>query len=1100
MTRTRTRLAIVGIALLVVASAVPLSPSGGTAEAAQHTFVVEQGNRCFEVSPLSGSQDAASFYDYRNIENTDGDERYTYSSYMPRHLPREDISRLFLYDGPNGVSLIVVHNTLGGDRGDGSAATFRFGGLPGGGDWIVMDDDYADQDDRFSRNRISWSWYGDRTDGAVFRGLDRGGTEVTVSPAFDERAALYDSPVNRNGNVRAWQFLTGSVSDPSAVALDMTAPITIRTGYCGPDETPPDAVLSGENGVAGFPVSFDASGSADNRGIAEYRWDFDGDGEADRATNDPTVAHQYAAPGTYNATVTVVDEGGNADRTRFPVSVDPDDPPNASLESGDSPTQGFPVTFDARNSTDDVGISEYRWDLDGDREVERTTDSPTITRTYEEAGDYDVALTVVDGGGQNDTATRRVSVGEDDPPEASIRVVSSGIPAEQKQLVFDASNSTDDTGIAEYRWSFGDNATATGERVAHTYTDNETYTATLEIVDEGGNEVPETTEIEVLSPDETAPAADLSANASMVEAGASVTLDAGSSDDNREIAEYRWDFDGDGAAETATDSPTVERDYGSTGTFEATVTVADHAGNTATADVTVEVFPEDETPPSARLSVETNRTEADTGVTFDANNSTDGQTTLTEYRWNFDGDNETDEVTTSATVEHAYDSAGTYNATVTVADFGNNTDDATVRMEIEPDEQAHSGGGGGGSSVGPPPVDTQTEKRGPNAGLVDVRNARADEMIRSDLPASAAAEETGVEFRRVGVDLAGDDAHFAVETARPADESVESLPGDVTLGSLSVAGKYVRSRQVSGVTYEVAIEQSRLAEAGLAPADLTAYQRTGDAGGAGGAGDAGDADDAGGAWERANLTVESRGQTVVLRVEADALAPVAVGAERSVAVADAELDAEEVAADDPVSVRATLENEGTEPAEFSADLRADGEVVATKSVTVPAGESKRIAVNATLAPGTHELELAGQRVGSVTVSEPTAEVGVADVSLNESTIAASERVEITATVENTGSKAGKQEVALTLFGEEVATKTVAVPAGETKQVTFVRAVDAAGTYTAMVGDESAELTVEDAGGREDGPTAPDVPGFGVGAAIAALVGATLLARLRTESG
>jgi PGF-CTERM protein len=200
-------------------------------------------------------------------------------------------------------------------------------------------------------------------------------------------------------------------------------------------------------------------------------------------------------------------------------------------------------------------------------------------------------------------------------------------------------------------------------------------------------------------------------------------------------------------------------------------------------------------------------------------------------------------------------------------------------------------------------------------------------------------------------------------------------------------------------------------------------------------------------------------------------------------------------------VTATLENEGEDLAEFAADLQADGAVVATKNVTVPAGESKQVAVNATLAPGTHEIALDGRRVGSVTVSEPTAEIGVADVSLNESAISAGDRVEITATVENTGSEPGEREVALTLFGEAVATKTVAVPAGETKQVTFVRAVDAAGTYTAAVGNQSATFEVTDGGGTDDDSPAPDVPvpGFGVGAAITALLGAALLARLRTES-
>src|SRR6056297_3185688 len=147
MTRTRTRFAIVGIALLVVGATVPLSPASDTAAAAEHAFVAEQNGQCYDISPLSNGEDVRSFYDYRNIENEEGASRYTYSSYMPDHLTQSDASRLFLYDGPEGVSLVIIHNTVGGDRGDGSAATFRFDGLPDGGSWVVEDDDYGDQDD-----------------------------------------------------------------------------------------------------------------------------------------------------------------------------------------------------------------------------------------------------------------------------------------------------------------------------------------------------------------------------------------------------------------------------------------------------------------------------------------------------------------------------------------------------------------------------------------------------------------------------------------------------------------------------------------------------------------------------------------------------------------------------------------------------------------------------------------------------------------------------------------------------------------------------------------------------------------------------------------
>ncbi|UPV73847.1 PKD domain-containing protein [Halorussus limi] len=1032
MTRTRTRFAIVGIALLVVGAAVPLSPASDTAAAAEHTFVVEQGDRCFEVSPLSNDEDVRSFYDYRNVENGAGEGEYTYSSYMPSNLKRADASRLFLYDGPNGVSLVVVHNEVGGDRGDGSAATFRFDGLPSGGDWVVADDDYSGQDDRFSRDRIDWSWYGDRTDGAVFRGLDRDGTEITVDPAFDEQAALYDSPVDRSGNTEAWQFLTGSVGDPSAVGLDMTEPITIRTGHCGADETPPTAELDASNGTVGSSVTFDASASGDDRGVAEYRWDFDGDGEVERTTEDPTVAYEFGEAGTYEASVTVVDAAGNADRARATVGVE-----------------------------------------------------------------------------------------TDDPPEAAFRVVSPETPVEGREVVLDAGNSTDDTGIATYRWTLGNGTTATGERVAYTAEENGTLPVSLEVVDEAGNNATETAEIAVRKADETAPDAAAAANRTAVEVGAPVRFDANNSSDERGIASYRWAF-GDGT--TATGRTAAHR-YDAAGTYEATVTVTDAGGNAATANVTVEVLPEDDTAPSAALAVGTNRTDAGTEVAFDASNSSDGETGVATYRWDFDGDGETDRTTSNATVGHAYESSGTYNATVTAVDRTGNADEATVEIRVERDEKAHSGngggsggngggggdggngasgssgggnagasdgGGGGGADLGPPPVLTNAEKRGPNAGLVDVRHGRADETIRADLPATAARDATGVAFREVRVNLSRDVTHFAVETARgaatsdAATQANRSTPADVTLGSLSVGVKYVEPRQVESVGYTVAIERSRLAEAGLAPADLTAYRRAGDG------------------WERANVTVESHGETVLLDVETDGFAPVAVGGERSVTVAAAELNATTVAADEPVALTATFENEGDSAARFAANLTADGEVVATETVAVPAADRSEVTLTASLAPGRHSVGLGGPRigpanarVGNVTVAEPAADIAVTDVSVNDSTIAPGERVAVTATVENRGSKSGQRGIALRLFGEAVADERVNVSAGGTEQVTFVRRIDAAGNYTAEVGNETAAVSVRSEGGNDD-PASPAVPipGFGVGVAVAALLAALAVLRKR----
>jgi len=56
-------------------------------------------------------------------------------------------------------------------------------------------------------------------------------------------------------------------------------------------------------------ISFDASSSYDPEGGAlVFFWDWDGDGTYDLSSGaDPTVEHEYAVAGQYNATVLVRD-------------------------------------------------------------------------------------------------------------------------------------------------------------------------------------------------------------------------------------------------------------------------------------------------------------------------------------------------------------------------------------------------------------------------------------------------------------------------------------------------------------------------------------------------------------------------------------------------------------------------------------------------------------------------------------------------------------------------------------------------------------------------------------------------------------------------
>jgi parallel beta-helix repeat protein len=64
-------------------------------------------------------------------------------------------------------------------------------------------------------------------------------------------------------------------------------------------------------------VSFNASGSTDNVGIARYLWDF-GDSSTGAGI---TTTHTYATPGKYTATLTVEDWAGNSVTERITITV-----------------------------------------------------------------------------------------------------------------------------------------------------------------------------------------------------------------------------------------------------------------------------------------------------------------------------------------------------------------------------------------------------------------------------------------------------------------------------------------------------------------------------------------------------------------------------------------------------------------------------------------------------------------------------------------------------------------------------------------------------------------------------------------------------------
>ncbi|MGM0592396.1 MAG: PKD domain-containing protein [Halobacteriota archaeon] len=246
------------------------------------------------------------------------------------------------------------------------------------------------------------------------------------------------------------------------------------------DTSAPEADAGGDRTVdAGALVSFDASESTDNDKLVAYWWDF-GDGET---TNGATATHTYASPGTYTVRLTVSDASRNRDADIATVTVVANESTGPTADAGVDVQvrEHETVAFDGSNSTDDGTIVEYEWDF-GDG---TSATGATPNHTYATPGTYTATLTVTDDANDTDTDTLVVTVRDVTPPTASTgenRTVEWNAT-----LSFDATNSSDNVGIASYHWDFGDGTTATGATPNHSYDSPGDYTLTLTASDAAGN-------------------------------------------------------------------------------------------------------------------------------------------------------------------------------------------------------------------------------------------------------------------------------------------------------------------------------------------------------------------------------------------------------------------------------------------------------------------------------------------------------------------------------------------------------------------------------------------------------------------------------------
>ncbi len=230
--RPWSRFVAVALAVAVMGSTLAVAPV--TAQE-NTTFIVEQGGQCIQITPLgNGSQSVEAFYDYRSPVMA---QTGLYSSYGTTEIQISQVSQVFVYRGSEGLSLVFLHDKFG-DGGGGFVATADITGLPEEGEWVVEDDTYNNRDDIFQYSNgsahIVWGSNGNRTDGAVFRGLASPNyTTITVDMQFNEESSNYpypewDSPPEQN-EIERWIVRSGT---GETTELDLSEPIQISPGTC----------------------------------------------------------------------------------------------------------------------------------------------------------------------------------------------------------------------------------------------------------------------------------------------------------------------------------------------------------------------------------------------------------------------------------------------------------------------------------------------------------------------------------------------------------------------------------------------------------------------------------------------------------------------------------------------------------------------------------------------------------------------------------------------------------------------------------------------------------------------------------------------------
>lgn len=346
-------------------------------------------------------------------------------------------------------------------------------------------------------------------------------------------------------------------------------------------------------------------------------------------------------------------------------------------------------------------------------------------------------------------------------------------------------------------------------------------------------------------------------------------------------------------------------------------------------------------------------------IQFDGSESSDN-VGIVDYAWDF-GDGTT---ATGATASHAYQTAGTYEVTLTVRDEAGNANSDVVTVTVTKPESSSGGstisaglGDGGSSSTGAAGTEVRQRVRispTQGGGAEAFVGAIAGVPNTLDLDRLGTDPDSGVRLESIEMTTTRD-----MEFYLRASTNVMGQPGkpafDANLGEPMEYIEFAHSFEdeaIEGVTFTFAVEKNRLQYPDLL--DLYRYH--------------------GGEWQPVEIDLVSEsGSAYVFEASPPGLSVFAlvVDPQSEFGMVGHGMETDQIDPGDHLRFGATVHNPYRAAMSIEVPLRLDGNVVASERVTIAPDQTAQVTIDYRFGEvGVYSVSIGSERVGTVDVGMP----------------------------------------------------------------------------------------------------------------------------------